>query len=126
MTDIHAAQGRFKQIGPGKYQKYNHALGILTTVVMEPCGIAGKVTLRVKHEQRVDDIIELNKQQQNNFQGFRKDLMTQTSRVPTVHWQEFMKRCGQDKTTGEYDRKALTKILNDSDYKYFKTVDKRL
>lgn len=120
-----SAHGEWAHIGRGTYQKYNPTLRIRTTVFSEPAGVSGKVNLRVVHEQYTGDIIELNKKQQNEFRGFRNDLMTQTSRIPLVHWQDWMKKCGQDKT-GQYDEKKFKSLINDPDHRYFKTVNARL
>lgn len=118
-------QGNYKRIGPRTYQKYDPVMGVRTTIWIEDAG-NGKVNIKKRHEQRTDDIIALNKLQANSFGGFKQNLMTQTARVPVTIWSDFMRKCGQDKRTGEYDKKRLTRILNDSDYKHLKTVDKRL
>lgn len=116
--------GQWVQIGRGTYQKYNPTLGIRTTVRMEESGVPGKINLHTKHEQYVGGIIELNKRQQNDFKGFKGDLMTQVARIPLVEHRKIMQRCGLER--GQYDQKKFRQILNDPDYKYFKTIDKKL
>ncbi len=114
----------FRHIGAGLYVKYEPATGIRTTIRFERKG-DGPGLMRVRHDQRVDNIIELNKIQQNEFRGYRHDLMTQVTRIPLLEHRKIMEKCGYQPGHG-YDQKRFARILNDPDYRFFKTVSARL
>lgn len=109
----------FRQIGPGTYVKWNPVLGIRTTVRFES-GVC-----HVKHEQRVDDVLDLNVAQQNNFEGFRGKDLVQAARIPLVEHRKIMARCGFAPGAG-YDVKKFKQILNDRDFCKFKTIPGKL
>ncbi|MGE3476968.1 MAG: hypothetical protein AB7H70_14295 [Rhodospirillaceae bacterium] len=105
----------FRQIGPGLYVKWNPVLGIRTTVRFE------NGLMHVKHEQRVDDVLDLNVAQQNDFTGYRGKELVQATRIPMIEHRKIMERCGFQAGAG-YDLKKFKQILNDRDYCKFKTV----
>lgn len=105
----------FRQIGAGLYVKWNPLLGIRTTVRFE------NGLMHVKHEQRVDDVLDLNVAQQNDFTGYRGKDLVQATRIPMVEHRKIMARCGFEPGAG-YDVKKFKQIINDRDYSKFKTV----
>ena len=116
----HAARiAEFKVVGPGHYVKYNPLLGIKTTVVLEGSGETR--TMHVKHEQEVEDILDLNVAQQNDFSGYKGKELVQATRIPMIEHRKIMERCGFQAGHG-YDEKVFKRLLNDSDYSKFKVV----
>lgn len=105
----------FHQIGPGTYQKWNELLGIRTTIKFQD----GKI--HVKHEQRIDDVLDLNVAQQNNFYSFKGVDSFQGTRIPLVEHRKIMKQCGYQQGKG-YDQKKFKQIVNDRDNYKFRTV----
>lgn len=105
----------FRHIGAGLYVKWNPLLGIRTTVRFE------NGLMHVKHEQRVDDVLDLNIAQQNDFAGYRGKDLVQATRIPMVEHRKIMARCGFEPGAG-YDVKKFKQIINDRDYSKFKTV----
>lgn len=105
----------FRQIGPGLYVKWNPTLGVRTTVHFE------NGLIHVKHEQRIDDVLDLNIAQQNAFDGYRGKDLVQATRIPMVEHRKIMQACGFQPGHG-YDVKAFKRIVNDRDYCKFKTV----
>jgi hypothetical protein len=84
---------------------------------------AGDGTIRVRKTQRVDAVLDLNKDQANAFSGYRGKDWVCTSRVPMVEWNKLVAASGGALgVTPEYDRERMRKILNDADYRAFKTV----
>lgn len=113
-----------RKIGPGTYQRYNHKLGILTTMLIEHLP-GGAKKVHVKQEQRVDDILDFNVKQQNEHKGFKGDGLHQVTRIPAVEYRKIMERCGFQPGHG-YDKKKFRQILNDRDYYKLKTVSGRI
>lgn len=102
------------------YMKEHPHTRIRTYLIFE-----GDGTIRVRKTQRVDATLDLNKAQANGFTGYRGKEMVCTSRIPLVEFNKLKVACGED-GSGEYDRKKMNRILNDSDYSSFKTVPGRI
>jgi hypothetical protein len=84
-------------------------------------------TVRVRKTQRVDPVVELNKAQAAQFGGYRGKDWVCVSRVPLVEWSKLTAACGATPGLGsEFDRDRLRRLLNDADYRAFKTVPGRL
>lgn len=98
------------------YMKEDPRTMIRTYLIFE-----GDGTIRVRKTQRVAETLDFNKDQANNFSGYRGKEMVCTSRIPLVEWNKLTVACGKD-ASGEYDRKKMSRILNDSDYRAFKTI----
>ena len=83
----------------------------------------GDGTIRVRKTQRVDAVLDLNKEQANAFSGYRGKNWVCTARVPMVEWSKLVAAAGgAPGTSPEYDRTKMRKMLNDADYRSFKTV----
>ena len=109
----------YKQIGPGVYQKWNALLGIRTTLTFAD----GKI--HVKKEQRVEETLDLNVAQQNDFRSFKGMDGYIGTRIPLVEHEKIMERCGHEKGKG-YDVKKFKQIVNDRDNYKFKLVPGRI
>jgi hypothetical protein len=100
------------------YVKDDPRTQIRTYLIFESDG-----TIRVRKTQRVDAVLDLNKEQANSFSGYRGKDWVCTSRVPTVEWNKLVKASGGTPgVDADYDRDKMRKILNDADYRAFKTV----
>ena len=111
----------YRRVGPGKYIKFNPLLGITTKLWITASSKSGKVDIHTLHTQNVEDILDLNVKQQNDFSGYRGKEGYQATRIPMVEYQQIMKRCGFKPGQG-YDHKKFRQILNDSDYSKLRTV----
>tara|TARA_Y100000310_G_scaffold239502_1_gene243106 strand:- start:64 stop:510 length:447 start_codon:yes stop_codon:yes gene_type:complete len=80
--------------------------------------IAGKVLSKKIADTRV----AMNKQIQNDFDGYRGKELIQEYAVPEMMMQQLKEESGLDHVTGEYDEKKAKAILDDPDYRYLKTV----
>jgi hypothetical protein len=118
-----AKQASFRVVGPGHYVKYNPLTGIRTTVILE--GTGDTRTMHVRHDQRVDDILDLNVARQNDHKGFKGVDMFQATSIPMVEHSKIMAKCGYKPGQG-YDVKKFKQILNDRDFYKFKTVPGRI
>lgn len=112
---FHMTDPSFRRAGPGLYVKWNPVLGIRTTVRFEGA------LMHVRHEQRVDDVLDLNVAQQNDFAGYRGKELVQATRIPLVEHRKIMARCGFVPGQG-YDVKKFRQIVNDRDFCKFRTV----
>jgi hypothetical protein len=84
-------------------------------------------TIGVRKTQRVDRTLDLNHAQANAFAGYRGKDWVCTARVPLVEWGKLVERCGGTPgAPGGYDDKLMRKLLNDADYRRFKTVPGRI
>ncbi len=100
------------------YVKDDPRTQIRTYLIFEADG-----TIKVRKTQRVDAMLDLNKEQANTFSGYRGKDWVCTSRVPLVEWNKLITASGGTPgVDGEYDREKMRKILNDADYRAFKTV----
>lgn len=115
-----ARLARFRVVGPGHYVKYNPLTRITTTVRIE--GKGPTRNMHVRHDQEVQELLDLNVARQNDFNGYRNKDLFQATSIPLIEHRKIMERCGKDQKTGEYDEKKFKRILNDSDYRKFKTV----
>jgi hypothetical protein len=100
------------------YVKDDPRTQIRTYLIFEADG-----TIKVRKTQRVDAVLDLNKDQANAFTGYRGKEWVCTSRVPLIEWNKLLTASGG--TPGidaEYDRDKMRKLLNDADYRAFKTV----
>ena len=70
--------------------------------------------------------VKLNKEKQNNFDGYKGKEMVQEYSVPEMLHQQIKEKAGLEHRTGEYDTKKYTQILDDADYKYLKTVPNKI
>ena len=115
-----------RKVGPGTFQRYNHQLGILTTMEIEHLPGGGK-KVHVNQQQRVDDILDLNVYQQNHCDA-PKEGLRQATRIPVIEHRKIMKQCGLDekKPQDGYDEKKFRQIVNDRDFYKFKTVSGRI
>lgn len=113
-----------RKTGPGTFQRYNHYLGILSTYLIEHLE-GGKMRVHVRQDQRMDDILDANVRQQNDFKGYHGDDMYQATRIPIVVHEQIKKKCGFKPGIG-YDPVEFKKLLNDRDYYKLKTVPGRL
>lgn len=105
----------FKRIAPNIYQKWNAAQGIRTTIHFDGDKI------HVRHEQPVAAVLDLNVKLANDFSGYKGKELVLGSRIPITEHRKIMKQCGFQPGHG-YDQKRFARILNDSDYRKFKTV----
>lgn len=112
---IPAVDLSFKQIGPGKYQKWNAAMGIKTTLTFKD----GKI--HVRHEQRVDDVLDANVARQNEFTNFRGMDGYVGARIPLIEHRKIMAQCGYQPGKG-YDEKRFKRIVNDIDHQKFRLI----
>jgi hypothetical protein len=104
------------------YVKDDPRTQIRTYLIFEADG-----TVRVRKTQRVDATLDINKAQANGFSGYRGKDWVCTSRVPLVEWSKLLAACGASPGRApEYDRDRMRKILNDADYRAFKTVPGRV
>ena len=115
----------YEKVGNGHFVKWNPLLGIKSTLLIEPSGIAGKVNVTTRREQYVGDILDLNVKQQNDFSGYKGKELFQGSRIPIVQHQRIMEKCGFKPGQG-YDEKKFRQILNDRDFYKLKTVPGKL
>lgn len=80
-------------------------------------------SIRVRKTQRVDAVLDLNKEQANSFSGYHGKGWVCTSRVPNVEWNKLvMASGGRPGQNAEYDRDRMRKFINDADYRAFKTI----
>lgn len=111
----------FKQVAPGTYVKWNPVLGIRTTMWITPSSTPGKVDVHTKHEQRVDEILDMNVKLANDFSGYKGKELVQATRIPITEHRKIMKQCGFQAGQG-YDQKRFARILNDPEFSKFKVV----
>jgi hypothetical protein len=122
VTPQQLRRGGFVALSRNTYTKYEPMTGIRTTVTFDHKGKA----MHVRHDQDVTAIIELNKIRQNEHRGsFKGELLSQVTSIPMLEHKKIMEKCGYVKGQG-YDEKKFKQILNDPDYRYFKTVNARL
>lgn len=125
-TDVYSHDGvSYVQVGIGRYVKHNPILGVTSYLTVEPSGKPGKVNVHVRHEQRVDDTLDLNVYQQNEFRSFKGMDGYQATRIPLVEHRKIMQQCGFQAGHG-YDEKKFKQIVNDSDFRKFKIVPGRI
>lgn len=105
----------FKRVSDNLYVKWNEVLGIKTTIHFDGPAI------HVKHEQRVDLLLDANTSQANDFTGYKGKEMVQATRIPMVEHRKIMDRCGFKPGQG-YDEKKFKQIVNDRDNYRFKTI----
>lgn len=104
------------------YVKDDPRTHIRTYLIFEADG-----TIRVRKTQRVDAVLELNKDQAGAFTGYRGKDWVCTSRVPVVEWNKLVTASGGTPgVEADYDREKMRKFLNDADYRAFKTVPGRV
>lgn len=115
----------YVQVGPGHYVKWNPILGIRTTTWIRPSSTPGKVDVTTKHEQRVEEILDLNVSLANDFSGYRGKELVQATRIPITEHRKIMTACGFQRGHG-YDQKKFARILNDPDYRKFKVIPGKL
>lgn len=118
----------YKKVGPGKWQKWNALLCILSTIEAEYEN--GKlVRYHYRREQPkwfTDAVLDRNVAMQNDGkQRFGADLITQTASLPIAVHAQIMEKCGFKAGQG-YDEKRFRQIMNDRDYYKLKTVSGRL
>jgi|TARA_X000001388_G_C2203101_1_gene112030 hypothetical protein len=70
--------------------------------------------------------VKLNKQKQNDFDGYRGKEMVQQYAVPEMLHQQLKEQAGLESRTGLYDEKKVLSILDDPDNKYLKTVPHKI
>jgi len=104
--------------GRSVYKKFNPLTGVGSYLEFDHN--TKKVT--VGKIQDVQAIIDHNKARQNDFAGYGGKTFVRTHAVPMVVDAELKKKSGYNTATGDYDADAYKKLLNDSDYKYLKTV----
>ncbi|MDX2143020.1 MAG: hypothetical protein SFV19_06675 [Rhodospirillaceae bacterium] len=116
---LHARDGAAKT---STYVKDDPRTQIRTYLIFEADG-----TVRVRKTQRVDRVLDANAVQAGTFSGYRGKDWVCTSRVPLVEWTKLLTACGAAPGRApEYDRERMRKILNDADYRAFKTVPGRV
>jgi hypothetical protein len=82
-----------------------------------------KGVIHVRKTQRVDAVLDLNKAQANSFSGYRGKDWVCTSRVPMVEWTKLVAASGgAPGASPEFDRDKMRRLLNDADYRAFKTI----
>lgn len=114
----------YKKVGPGHYMKWNPVLGVRSQIWVTPSAIPGKVDVHTRHDQPkqlVEDILDRNVAMQNDFSGYRGKDIVQGTAIPLVQHKQIMKQCGFQAGHG-YDEKRFKQIVNDIDYRKFKTV----
>lgn len=116
-ADMKRIQAEYVQVDKNTFMKFDPLTGVRTTLLRE----GGN--LHVRYEQRVDAVIDLNTEQQNNFKGYNpKAYQHQVARIPNqVWWGELMPKVGFEKGAG-FDMKKMKALLNSSDYSKLKTV----
>tara|TARA_R110002020_G_scaffold48382_3_gene137969 strand:+ start:244 stop:696 length:453 start_codon:yes stop_codon:yes gene_type:complete len=97
----------------GSYLEFNHATKQMT---------AGKVLPDVVAQAAV----KLNKQKQNNFDGYKNKTMVQEYAVPGMIMQQIKEASGLEHRTGLYDEQKAKAILDDPDYRYLKSVPHKI
>ena len=70
--------------------------------------------------------VKLNKEKQNNFDGYKGKEMVQEFSVPEMLFQQIKEQSGLEARTGLYDEKKAKSILDDPDNKYLKTVPHKI
>ncbi|MBL8630686.1 MAG: hypothetical protein JNM81_13705 [Rhodospirillaceae bacterium] len=125
---IHAASPQYRLYArdaaakTSTYVKDDPRTQIRTYLIFEADG-----TIKVRKSQRVDAVLDLNKDQANSFSGYRGKDWVCTSRVPLLEWNKLLAASGGTPgVDADYDREKMRKILNDGDYRAFKTVPGRV
>ena len=70
--------------------------------------------------------VKLNKEKQNNFEGYKGKEMVQEYAVPAMLWQQIKEQSGLEPRTGLYDDKKARAILDDPDNRYLKSVPHKI
>ena len=97
----------------GSYIEFDHITKSIT---------AGKVLPDVVAKAAV----KLNKEKQNNFDGYKNKTMVQEFAVPAMLWQQIKEQSGLEHATGLYDEKKARATLDDPDNKYLKSVPHKI
>lgn len=95
------------------YLEFNHKEKTIT---------AGKVLPDVIAKTAV----KMNKEKQNNFEGYKGKEMVQEYAVPEMIHQQIKEASGLEHRSGLYDEKKARAILDDPDYRYLKTVPHKI
>tara|TARA_R100000995_G_scaffold83557_1_gene59789 strand:+ start:1667 stop:2119 length:453 start_codon:yes stop_codon:yes gene_type:complete len=70
--------------------------------------------------------IRLNKEKQNNFDGYKGKEMVQQYAIPEMLHHQLKEQSGLEARTGLYDKKKMLSILDDPDNKYLKSVPHKI
>ena len=70
--------------------------------------------------------VKMNKEKQNNFEGYKGKEMVQEYAVPEMIHQQIKEASGLEHRSGLYDEKKARAILDDPDYRYLKTVPHKI
>ena len=81
---------------------------------------------KILPKEIAETAVKLNKQKQNDFDGYKNKQMVQEYSVPQMLHQQIKEQSGLEHRTGKYDTKKYKQILDDSDYKYLKTVPHKI
>lgn len=122
-------EGEYKKVGPGRWQKWNPILMVLSTLEAE-YNTSGEIVrwhTRIQQPRAVQQaILDHNVDRQNSWKGrYGGDLITQTTSLPIAIHQQVMEQCGFQKGHG-YDEKKFAQIMNDRDNYKLKCVPGRI
>lgn len=112
----------YQMVAPGYYIKYNPMTGVKTEI-WRKARTDGGFDMKVRHSQRVDQIIDANLEQQSNFNGYHKSGLRHVARLPITEWNKIREATGWKPGQG-YDEVALRRYLNDRDNYKLKTIPK--
>lgn len=120
----------YTKVASGKWVKWNPILRVRSTIEAIKWDSKGRATeFKVTRDQPKADIqaiVDFNVNMQNSWKGsYGGDLITQTTRLPTVIHQQIMEQCGFKAHQG-YDEKKFKQIINDRDNYKLKTVPGRI
>jgi len=97
----------------GSYLHFDHKSKQITAGKVLPDGIAKAA-------------VQLNKQKQNNFDGYKNKEMVQEYAIPAMLFQQIKEQAGLEARTGLYDDKKVRAILDDPDNRYLKSVPHKI
>jgi hypothetical protein len=95
------------------YLEFNHVTKEITVGKELPNAIA-------------ETVVKLNKQKQNDFDGYKGKEMVQQYAIPEMLHHQLKEQSGLEARTGLYDKKKMLSILDDPDNKYLKSVPHKI
>lgn len=105
--------------GKSKYRDYDPKTGILREITFD--GHGGFTTRRWQNVQAIADINQLWRE---TFKKNPNSGMQRQAVLPQAIHEDFMIKCGwKPGKGGDYDKKKMDQLLNDSDYAKFKSRD---
>ncbi len=109
--------------GSATYEEYDPVTGINRVLERHADG-----TWTQKKYQNVQAIVDMNKIYAADHKPHSKAPFQRQTAIPQINFWDIMEKCGWQagKNGGEYDKKKFDQIINDSDYRAFKTVPGRI